>query len=143
MGMYTELVVQFEIKKDAPTWVDRTLRSMAGIEDPAGEYNPQWKDHPLFETDRWSWMLNSGGAVYMWGRGSVVDQYGRWSVAISLKNYGDEIGKFLDWVAPHIRHYGRDFLGFKRYEENEDPTLIYIGAEGDIEYMDVHHADEA
>ena len=45
----------------------------------------------------------------------------------NLKNYGGEINKFLLWIAPYL-HTGADykeFLGFTRYEEDDDPTLIY------------------
>lgn len=39
-------------------------------------------------------------------------------------NYDSEIKHFLDWLAPYIETNG--FIGYTKYEEFEDPTLIYI-----------------
>ena len=46
-------------------------------------------------------------------------------VRANLKNYGEEIRKFLDWITPYLEKYEGEFLGFYRYEESEQPTLIY------------------
>lgn len=49
-----------------------------------------------------------------------------WKVNIraNLQNQDSEIEKFIDWLAPHICTFG--FIGYTRYEEFYDPTLIYI-----------------
>lgn len=49
-----------------------------------------------------------------------------WKVNIraNLMNYDSEIKHFLDWLAPYIETNG--FIGYTKYEEFEDPTLIYI-----------------
>ena len=47
-------------------------------------------------------------------------------IRCNLKNYSNEIEKFVDWVMPYIRAYEEDFLGFSRYENTEQPTLIYM-----------------
>jgi len=51
----------------------------------------------------------------------------------NLKNYDNEIFKLLEWLAPYIDTNG--FLGFKRYEEDYDPTLIYKWENGLIQYF--------
>jgi len=43
----------------------------------------------------------------------------------NFKNYDDEIQSFIDWIRPYINKSEGDFLGFWRYEEDEEPTLIY------------------
>lgn len=54
------------------------------------------------------------------------DVLNSWKVNIraSLINSDSEIENFLDWLAPYIATYG--FIGYKRYEEYDDPTLVYI-----------------
>ena len=56
------------------------------------------------------------------------------TVRCSFKNYDDEIELFLDWLAPYIETYG--FLGYHRYEEFDDPTLIYK-EDGKIVYKNI------
>lgn len=46
------------------------------------------------------------------------------NIRANLKNYDNEIDKFLHWLAPYIDTEG--FIGYTRYEEYDDPTLIYI-----------------
>ncbi|MHB8152850.1 MAG: hypothetical protein ACYDG3_07260 [Bacillati bacterium] len=53
----------------------------------------------------------------------------------NLKNYDNEIEQFLAWIQPYIEAHsvsvGDDnffLVGYTRYEEDADPTLIYFGA---------------
>ena len=57
------------------------------------------------------------------------------NIRANLKNYDDEIEKFLIWLAPYMDTLG--FIGYTRYEEYDDPTLIYIDDDGDVIYKDV------
>jgi hypothetical protein len=41
-----------------------------------------------------------------------------------LKNYALEIENFLDFISPYVETDG--FIGYYRYEESENPALIYI-----------------
>jgi len=52
---------------------------------------------------------------------------GRYRVLIrsNLKNYDDEIEKFIDWITQYIHAVGGDFLGYSRSETTQVPTLIY------------------
>jgi hypothetical protein len=49
-------------------------------------------------------------------------------VLSSFKNYSDEIKLFLDWIHPYTE--GCEYVGYYRYEVNEDPTLIYREDDG-------------
>lgn len=115
MGMYTDFHLHdVYVKTTSPPWVLKALKWMCGSRE---DYPDDWqgfKDHPLFETTRWKWMLPTDALVE--GR--------RLSFTSSLKNYEDEIGKFLDWLEPHVG--GVDFVGYYRYEEFVNPTLIYM-----------------
>lgn len=60
-----------------------------------------------------------------------IDQQYHLNIRCNLKNYDDEIEKFLDYISPYIETKG--FLGYMRYEESEEPTLIYCDS-GKIRY---------
>ena len=55
----------------------------------------------------------------------ISDSY-RLCIRCNLKNYSDEIQKFIDWIIPFLDKYEGEFLGFYRYEETEVPTLVYM-----------------
>lgn len=132
MGMYTELVLGIEIEDNDK--IIQTLRYMLG----ETEYQPV-DDHELFKTDRWDYMLKcdsyyfdgqTDSKLYMDDLYEDNPKY-YLNVRCNLKNYGNEINKFLDWLNPYIKTFG--FLGYLRYEEDENPTLIYKTKKG-IEY---------
>lgn len=130
MGMYTELVCAFELKKDTPEKVIETLKYMLDYSDE----DIKTPDHELFKTHRWEFMLRSD-SYYFTGttdssmrKDDIADSY-IVNVRCNLKNYDDEIEKFLDWIKPYIsKDYmeEREFIGYSRYEEAERPTLIYV-----------------
>ena len=85
-------------------------------------------NHPLFETDRWRMLFTSDSYYFDGITNSVLDYDGiaeayYLTVHSNLKNYDDEINKFLDFIRPYLDTKG--FLGYYRYEEDEDPVLIY------------------
>ena len=97
MGMYTELVMACELKEDVPEEVIETLKYMANDID----YLATVPVHPLFETDRWKWMLRSD-SYYFDGKTHSAFDYDDISksyyitVRCNLKNYCDEIQEFLN-----------------------------------------------
>lgn len=126
MGMYTELHLNTELVKDTPETVIDALQFMLG----ETEAEPKI-DHPLFDTDRWSFMLRSDSYYFDADTHSTLkldDINGKYYLCIrcNVKNYCSEIEKFLDWIKPYLDKYPGDFLGFKRYEETETPTLLYF-----------------
>jgi hypothetical protein len=130
--MYTELVMAIELKKDVPSQVIKVLSYMVGENgvEPANLPN-----HPLFKTPRWSFMLNSDSYYFDGITHSELEEdnlfpdhpYYYLSVRCNLKNYDEEIEKFIDWITAFTESSG--FVGYKRYEEDEEPTLIYIRKE--------------
>lgn len=124
MGMYTELVCAFELKKDTPKEIVDILKYMVD----EGEEPVENPNHPLFETDRWHFMLTSNSYYFDGDTTSTVrkDHIAETIVTIrcNLKNYDDEIEKFIDWIKPYSNTRG--FIGYKRYEQDEHPELIYI-----------------
>lgn len=131
MGMYTELVLNVGLKHDIPADVLTVLRAMTAGE---GRDLTETPKHPLFSTDRWSFMLRSGSFYFVpKSTTELVESFPEdphptrhLSVRTDLKNYGNEIDLFVDWLAPYVEAYGEDFGGYKRYEEDEHPTLVYF-----------------
>lgn len=132
MGMYTELVLGIEVEDN-----EKVIQTLKYMLDET-EYKPEW-EHELFKTDRWEYMLRCDSYYFDGQTDSklVTDDLYKdkpmyyLNVRCNLKNYDGEIRKFLDWLCPYIKTYG--FLGYERYEECEDPTLIYRTDNG-IEY---------
>jgi len=130
MGMYTEINIGIELRQDVPEMVVGIIQGMLR----ANTYNdtfipPLMEDHELFKTARWRHMLISG-SYYFDGKPNYVFRYddngNSWYLTVrsNLKNYDDEIRKFLDWIFPYTQSEG--FIGYFRYENDLDPTLIYF-----------------
>lgn len=123
--MYTELNCAFGLKEGTPQAVIDILIFMT-----ARGKEPPLPDHPLFKTERWTFMLQSDSEYFSGDTHSVVrfdDVCCEWHVTIrsNVKNYDGEIEHFFDWITPHIDAFDGDFIGYSRYEETEVPTLIY------------------
>lgn len=129
MGMYTELAIGVEFKKDTPPRVIAVLEWMVTNHDHEVCEIPLAIDHLLFKTDRWAWMLRNGGSYYfdakpclVWKLDEITKSYFL-TVWRNIKNYTFEWENFLDFIAPYLATEG--FIGHYRYEECENPTLIY------------------
>ena len=127
MGMYTELVLGFNLKENTPNEVVDILTYM--IESGEGDRQPVIPDHDLFKTWRWKFMLSCDSyyfAGFTHSEMSYDDIGKQWEVNIrcNLKNYDNEIEKFIDWISPYVELRG--FAGYSRYEESDEPTLIYF-----------------
>lgn len=126
MGMYTEFHFNIQLREDTPKQVFEILRVMLG--DSSDYIQPE---HDLFRTPRWEWMLRSDSCYFDAQTCSTLtkDEYlETWFLGVrcNLKNYDNEIEKFVDWIKPYVEGYPGKFLGFYRHEESEEPTLIYM-----------------
>ena len=126
MGMYTEFHYNAELKRDIPDDVRQVLEFMVGDR----EQEPATPEHSLFtEETRWRFMLCGDSYYFDADTYSTLrdDKQGGTYLCIrcNLKNYDGEIEKFCEWLRPYIDKCGGEFLGFSRYEESEQPTLIF------------------
>lgn len=125
MGMHTEINVCFDLFKDISKEVVDVLRCIIE-EDEAPDILP---NHEFFNADRWT-AIACGYSYYFDGSTNskmVYDSISEtWKINIraNLRNNDSEIQKFLDWLSPCISTIG--FIGYMRYEEDDNPTLIYI-----------------
>lgn len=127
MGMYTELHFNSELKNNVPASVLNILSYMVGVHEDEPDQLP---NHKLFTDQRWRFMLQCDSYYFDADTISTLryDDIGNsWYLCIrtNLKNYDDEIEDFIDWIMPYLNKYDGEFLGFYRYEEDEEPTLIY------------------
>ena len=139
MGMYTELNIGVDLTPSTPDSVIEVLNYMLGNKEDMVEV----PDHPLFQTERWRYMLGSDSCYFdgrtdsSMVRDAVTGVYAL-NVRCNLKNYDGEISKFLDFIFPYVRTYG--FIGYTRYEEFELPYLIWRG-EDKMRLLDVYTKD--
>lgn len=123
MGMYTELVLACEVEDNYQDCI-RPIECLL-----MNRIDCTYPDHEFFKSPRSKYMLNSDSYYFDGETHSnlkydiQVESY-YLTIRCNLKNYDNEIEKFLNWLAPYILSYG--FLGYYRYEEHENPTLIYI-----------------
>jgi hypothetical protein len=128
MGMYTQLCYNAELRRDTPKGVIDTLEYM--LSNTEEGFKPPFT-HGLFHTSRWQFMLNCSSYYFAPAESKSSfrkDQFGNYYVSIlcDLKNYDGEIEKFVDWLNPYVDSYEeRQFLGYSRYEEAVEPTLIF------------------
>ena len=131
MGMYTELNIGVNLNKNTPDKVIKILNYMLEGNNNNDEINVI--NHPLFSTDRWRWMLVSDSYYFdsrtdsSMTKDSISKCY-ELNVRCNLKNYDNEISLFLNFIQPYLDTNG--FIGYTRYEECENPTLIYNTIEG-------------
>lgn len=126
MGMYTEFHFNSQLKQATPETVIAVLDYMMG--KPAHEL--ELPEHELFKTDRWRWMLQSDSYYFDADTSSALrfDDISKnyyLNIRCNLKNYNSEIEKFVNWIMPYLDKENGNFLGFSRYEESEEPDLIY------------------
>lgn len=131
MGMYTELYISFGIKKDTPNDVVEVLRALF---DHKWQSNlPHLPNHEFFECPRWR-MIGSCSSFYFvpFATSAMHVEYdGRVFITSrsDLKNYDNEIQKFINWVTPYIDAFIGEHIGHMRYEEDDEPTILKMGGE--------------
>lgn len=128
MGMYTDFCFDSELKKDTPEIVLDILNAL--MNENGNLSTMLLPNHPLFKAPRWQ-MLGWGDSYYFDAKPRRYFKRdrisGTWvlNIRCNFKNYDDEIEKFIDWIKPYLEKTQGDFLGFKRYEEEREPTLIF------------------
>ena len=144
MGMYTELHYNVELKKDTPVEVIEILKIMVSETD-IGNEDTKVPKHKLFKkggldsflygnTRRWRDMLQCDSYYFSADTHSTLryDDIGKTHylcIRTNFKNYANEIKLFIDWIELYVYAEPGEFLGFYRYEEENEPTLIYLKGE--------------
>jgi hypothetical protein len=122
MGMYTEIYVNVDLKKDTPPEVLSILVGMCGGNESRG-----LAEKPA----RWAYLFQDGSfytPLTSCGHLTYNEISRQWSLLGKgdIKNYEGEIEQFFEWIMPYIDGNEGDFIGYSRYEEAQEPTLIYL-----------------
>ena len=94
------------------------------------EERPELPPHEFFSCDRWGMLFTMDSYYFDADTHSILryddiaEQYFL-NIQSNLKNYDSEISKFIDFIMPYVDAMKGDFLGYSRYEEDTEPTLIY------------------
>lgn len=143
MGYYTELYLHCKFKSNLPTEIEDVLKFL--FDTTQDRKLPKLPKHPLFKTERWPVIGRMTGNNY-----SAVSQLyffestrrpesSRYELTtrFDIKNYGDEIREFLDWIKPHINNDYDDNLHLGHIKtEDGDIWLVYY-ANSEILYIPV------
>lgn len=119
--MYTELVLKCSIKNDTPEYILNILNYLFN----GGEEPDCLPDHEFFSCPRWHFIGRCSSYYHVPFNSSRFEEGYIFSRS-DLKNYDDEIDKFIDWIQPYLEHYEGDCIGWKWYEENPTPDLIIV-----------------
>lgn len=125
MGMYTELYLGVELKKDTREDIIQWLE--AHKDDSISIYVLM----ALAPIELKNTRLNvlSGSSYYFDAQPHFNFKYDNISrsyfltLGLNIKNYDNDIKIFLDMIRPYITTIGH--IGHTRYEENEEPTILY------------------
>jgi hypothetical protein len=133
MGMYTELHYNASLKSNTPISILNTLRVMVG-DAHREDYLDVDLDVDFLDIGRIEYMLRCNSYCFDADTHSTLKydhiiEAHYLCVRCNLKNYDQEIQRFIKWIDPYVDKLEGSFLGFYRYEEDETPTLIYKEAE--------------
>ena len=124
MGMYTEIYINTQLKKDISNKDLNFLRSLF-------DYSFTEEVKPLLENGRIQ-MIGRGESYYFNHFSISVMKYDdiaeTWGIisCSNLKNYNNEIEDFFAYLKPLCDvDEDNDFIGYHRYEEAREPTLVY------------------
>ena len=124
MGMYTELVLKCQLKENLPVEVMDIIMFMfkGGNRCSPPATLP---DHEFFKCGSWM-MIGASSSFYHipWKVNDLEENY--LFSRSDLKNYGDEIEEFVDWLTPYIETGGqRTCIGWSWYEGAIEPRLLF------------------
>lgn len=122
MSMYTEIYVNVDFAENVSQDIISTIEAMCNG-DSASEY---LKDKPK----RWSYLFNNGSyyTPYTSCANLTYDTVSRQYSLIGkgdIKNYNNEIEEFFEYIKPYVDN-STEFMGYYRYEETKEPTLVYV-----------------
>lgn len=129
MGDYTEYNIRFQISiaknKEIVEFLEKWLDK--GIFDKDTLSLPQFK-HPFFECSRGERLPFSTSAYFpKSGKSGFELTYGGFidfNIVGSIKNYSNEIQKFVEWVSPFTEGFEDEFMGYSLEDNTNTPNII-------------------
>jgi hypothetical protein len=135
--MYTEMLLTCDLKRDTRKDIIEWLEAMV---DDSKEWDDVEKLSPneMVRTRFREGLL--GGSYYFYGQPMMEFEYDQISktyhltVLTNIKNYENDIGRFINMLTPYIKALKEDMLGYIRYEEDRLPTVMMWNG-NEIEYI--------
>ncbi len=133
MGMYTEFLLECKLDTSKMSGVDKNIIDyLFNKDDFDRDYPPELPNHKLFECPRWD-MIGRSGSCYF-DRDNPINENDLTSSIYTIssksdfKCYNNEIKLFVEWITPFIIKSDDKPLeiGYEWYEEDEEPTKIFI-----------------
>lgn len=120
MGMYTELLLKCRMISNLNTKVNDVLEFLFNNKEKPNSL----PNHEFFTLSRWSLIGRCNSYSHVPSALNYYEDHYLFSRS-DLKNYENEIDLFLDWFNPYIDELNEKCIGWKWYEENDSPELIY------------------
>lgn len=130
MGMYTECYINCRLIRDLPKEVIDILKYLFDNDDDKLEEPAILPEHKFFKTTRWE-AVGHGHSFYHipfpTSKLLFMEADKRYYLTsrFDLKNYEGEIELLFDWIMPYMDNYDGEFIGYSRYEEDNEPVLIF------------------
>ena len=124
MYIYTKFYLNATLKGDTPQNVIDILKYMVGDGPRPKVTRPK---HSFFATARWHGILFYFESKKMKQSSLVYEDIMCWHLYVNanVRNYSQQIERFIDWLQPYISEPEGAFLGFYKSDGEDDPTLIY------------------
>ena len=121
MGMLTELLIKAELKIP-----DKSVKDVIDFLFNKGDTPAELPAHPFFYCERWR-SIGRSSSYYHHPEviNSFITNHGYLFSRSDLKNYDNEIEKFIDWIMPYVNEETGKCIGWTWYEDNLSPTMIY------------------
>lgn len=123
MAMYTDLFIDVDFKKNTPDSIIFLLKAISGDESFKERLSEDSsKFTRIFRRNSLSFP-NTACAIL-----SFNEDEGQYSLIAkgTVNNSCGVIESFIELISPHIDNYFNEFIGFKRGEQEFEPTLIYV-----------------
>jgi hypothetical protein len=131
MGMYTEIYINVDLKEDVSEEVIKVLQAICSVNDSNytlieeqwdNKYPKKWlhlfRSCSYYTPNTFCRYLHYDKVSEQWsllGKGDI-------------KNYGEEIQAFFEWIKPSVDDCSGSFIGYYKYELDDHPTLVYLDA---------------
>ncbi len=119
--MYTEILIKASINGDISTVEKSVLNYMF---NDRLDFPIILPDHEFFTLSHWQYVGVVSSYYHIPWKTSKYNKDYLFSRS-DIKNYHGEIESFFDWLRPLCNERSKRCIGYRWYEEDNAPTLIY------------------
>lgn len=126
MGMFTELTLNCELRRDVPDFVINTIKYMLDIiKEPQEGYPFTSGRFPIILLGSSAYFLDTNPTIFKFDE---LDNIWLLSTRSNIKNYNNEIETFIEWLKPYVKAGvgSHDLYASVLFETNKTPTMYYL-----------------